>query len=56
MIYKKLKHGVFTFDLDNSEFTATAEKWNKVYGFALIRFVLRIVQSEILRKHEKISK
>lgn len=54
MITKQLKHGTFSYDEQTHKLIGLADVWNKTYIFAFIRFVLRIAQSEILRKVKKI--
>ena len=55
MITRSLKHGTFSYDEQKHVIRGVAEKWNKVYGFAFLRFVMSIVQYELLRKikHDK---
>ena len=54
-IIKELKFATFEWDEENKSFYVTDKSGNsitlnKIYGFALMRFIIRIAQKNFLRK------
>lgn len=54
-IIKELKFATFEWDEENKSFCVTDKDGNsitlnKIYGFALMRFIIRIAQKNFLRK------
>jgi hypothetical protein len=60
-IKKELKYATFEWDEESKTFTVTEEDGskvtlNKVYAFALMRFVVRMAQRNWLRQSKKVKK